>query len=298
MSVTKRPPSRRKQAWGGIGFVIIGGLVLMGLLAALIWLIQIGFILGDRPGVTTVINQEESISAETRLAHQATAEAKLNNYGWIDQGAEKVRIPIEQAINLLIVQGLPVGNEEPVAIVQAEPPTPTLEPTATIEPSATPEPTSTLNPTVTLTTSIEIDNTTAATATLEPTAIPEPTETPEPTPAAEPPTPTPEPEPAVDLTNVSFQNNILPIFEARCTKCHGDEQPEGGTRVEEGLNLLTYDDLMAGSWNGSVIEPGDIDNSYLIEQIVTGRMPKREDPLTEMEIEIITAWVEAGALDN
>ena len=55
---------------------------------------------------------------------------------------------------------------------------------------------------------------------------------------------------------------------------------------------------MAGSWNGSVIEPEDVENSYLIEQVVTGRMPKEGDRLTPTEIDILTAWVEAGAPNN
>jgi hypothetical protein len=55
---------------------------------------------------------------------------------------------------------------------------------------------------------------------------------------------------------------------------------------------------MAGSFNGSVIEPGDVEGSYLIEQVVNGRMPKRGEPLSPEEIEIITVWVEADAPDN
>jgi hypothetical protein len=112
--------------------------------------------------------------------------------------------------------------------------------------------------------------------------------------------PTPEPSlaPTVDLANVSFQDNVLPIFEQHCVKCHGGERPEGGRRIEEGLILQTYADVLAGSFNGSVIEPGDVDGSYLIDQIVSGRMPKEGSRLTPAEIEIITAWVEAGAPNN
>jgi mono/diheme cytochrome c family protein len=97
---------------------------------------------------------------------------------------------------------------------------------------------------------------------------------------------------------VSFQEHVLPIFERSCVQCHGGERPEGGLRTEEGLSLKTHEDIMAGSWNGSVIEPGDVENSYLIEQIITGRMPKEGPDLSPAEIEIITAWVEAGAPDN
>ena len=135
-----------------------------------------------------------------------------------------------------------------------------------------------------------------------------PTTTPAPevegeTPAEEAPaTPTPEnveapaeeptPEPTVNLAEVSFQAHVLPIFEGHCLKCHGADDPE------EGLILESYEDIMAGSWNGPVIEPEDVENSYLIEQVVTGRMPKEGPRLTPAEIDILTAWVEAGAPNN
>ena len=62
--------------------------------------------------------------------------------------------------------------------------------------------------------------------------------------------------------------------------------------------MTSHADIIAGSWNGSVVEPGNVDDSYLIEQIVSGEMPKKEPRLLPAEIRIITAWVEAGAPDN
>jgi hypothetical protein len=129
----------------------------------------------------------------------------------------------------------------------------------------------------------------------EPTATPTPVPTPSPTGASETPAtvePTATLAPTVDLANVSFNNNVLPIFEQHCTECHGGDEPK------EGLRLTGHAEAMAGSMNGSVIEPGDVENSYLIEQIVTGRMPQDRPRLSPAEIEIITAWVEAGAPDN
>jgi hypothetical protein len=38
--------------------------------------------------------------------------------------------------------------------------------------------------------------------------------------------------------------------------------------------------------------------SYLIDQVVSGRMPKEGERLNEAEIEVISAWIEAGAPDN
>lgn len=96
----------------------------------------------------------------------------------------------------------------------------------------------------------------------------------------------------VDLANVSFQNDVLPIFQDRCSECHGTDEPE------EGLVLLSYKDVMAGSIYGSVVKAGAPDDSYLVEMIVTGQMPKKGDDLTQAQIDTIVAWIEAGALDN
>jgi hypothetical protein len=91
---------------------------------------------------------------------------------------------------------------------------------------------------------------------------------------------------------VSFASDVLPVLENRCVQCHG------GERTEEGLVLTTYADLMAGSWNGPVIVPGSADDSYLVQQIVDGDMPKRGPRLLPAEIRLISEWVNFGAPDN
>jgi mono/diheme cytochrome c family protein len=109
---------------------------------------------------------------------------------------------------------------------------------------------------------------------------------------SEPAAPEAEAAAPVDLANINYQDHVLPIFEQHCAECHGAEDPE------EGLELTRYRTALVGSMNGPVIEPGDPDNSYLVELIVKGEMPKRGDPLSPDQIEIITAWIEAGAPEN
>lgn len=115
------------------------------------------------------------------------------------------------------------------------------------------------------------------------TAIP-PTQTEAPTEA-----PTVEPAPAI---TISFVNDIQPLLNSRCINCHG------GDRVEEGLNMKTYADLMAGSDNGIVIVPSDADNSLLAEMLLTNKMPKRGPKLTPPQVQLIVDWINQGALDN
>jgi mono/diheme cytochrome c family protein len=84
----------------------------------------------------------------------------------------------------------------------------------------------------------------------------------------------------------------MPILNASCVKCHGVEQ------VKEGLDMTSYAVLMAGSFNGPVIAPGDAANSFLVQQVVEGEMPKRGPKLTAEQIQIISDWVNQGALNN
>jgi mono/diheme cytochrome c family protein len=104
--------------------------------------------------------------------------------------------------------------------------------------------------------------------------------------------PTPAPTTPAEQRKVSFQADVLPIFQQRCGECHGDEEQE------EGLKLTSYRAALGGSQNGTVIEPGDPDSSYLVKLIVEGAMPKRADPLPQHEIDTIIAWIAAGAEDN
>jgi hypothetical protein len=91
---------------------------------------------------------------------------------------------------------------------------------------------------------------------------------------------------------VSFAKNVMPIFENSCTNCHGEEQTKAG------LDLRTYDGLMAGSFNGQVLTPGNSADSFLVQQVTKGKMPKRGPKLTTAQIQIISDWINAGATNN
>jgi len=94
------------------------------------------------------------------------------------------------------------------------------------------------------------------------------------------------------LATVSFTNDVLPIFVTSCNKCHGVEQ------TKEGLDLRTYAGLLKGSFNGAVITPGNADDSFLVQQLIDGEMPKRGAKLASAQIQIIIDWINTGALNN
>ena len=180
-------------------------------------------------------------------------------------------------------------------------PPPTQTPTSTTTPSPTSQPalseTATLIPT---STTPEPSPTLTFTPSSTPTDTPLPTATPSPPPTATP-TTTPVPPPVDTPAGpavVSYASDVSPLLERRCIKCHGGPKADGTLRIEEGLDLRSYAALLAGSWNGPVIEPGNAAESYLVELITEGKMPKNEPRLLPAEIRAISAWIDAGAPEN
>jgi len=94
------------------------------------------------------------------------------------------------------------------------------------------------------------------------------------------------------IPGISFATDVLPIMKSRCINCHG------GQETEEGLDLTSYEALMAGSENGPVISPGDANNSPLGQALIEREMPKRGPKLKPEQAQLIIDWINAGALDN
>jgi mono/diheme cytochrome c family protein len=93
-------------------------------------------------------------------------------------------------------------------------------------------------------------------------------------------------------SEVSFRQNVQPILDQNCIKCHGGEG---------GLYLDSYDHVIAGGANGAVVIAGDPALSELVERIEgtsQPRMPLDAPPLPSSEINIIVTWVKEGAPNN
>lgn len=106
--------------------------------------------------------------------------------------------------------------------------------------------------------------------------------------------PTQAPEaPEAPAAAVSFAADVQPLLDQRCLNCHG-----GKDGIKGGLSVKSYDDIMKGGDDGAAIIPGDADNSLLVQLIVEGEMPKRAPKLPQAEIDVIAAWVAAGAQND
>ena len=93
---------------------------------------------------------------------------------------------------------------------------------------------------------------------------------------------------------VDYNTQIQTIFNNNCTSCHIN-----GGAYYGGLDLSSYDSLMAGSNNGAVVVAGDHANSLLWQKVNSGEMPPQNNPdLTSDEISLIAQWIDEGALEE
>lgn len=99
------------------------------------------------------------------------------------------------------------------------------------------------------------------------------------------PKPTPEPEKPTEVAKISFEKDVLPIFKAKCTKCHGDSGAKGG------VDLRTLKDTV-----GFGVKPGDLKGSMVWQSIADGSMPPSGNPkVSEAEKKTISQWITSGA---
>ena len=89
------------------------------------------------------------------------------------------------------------------------------------------------------------------------------------------------------LAQVDYDSQIQPIFNSKCTQCHGNSA---------GLDLSSYENIMQGSNNGDVIIPYDYANSELWIRVNSGQMPPGNNDLTYDQVNLIAQWIDEGAL--
>ncbi|MCB9853657.1 MAG: hypothetical protein H6819_11220 [Phycisphaerales bacterium] len=94
---------------------------------------------------------------------------------------------------------------------------------------------------------------------------------------------------------ISFQTNVRPIIQTRCASCHNPDKLKGG------LNMTTYQGLLAGGSGGKVVVPGKPDDSVILGVIIQSREPKMPpsgNKLPDAEIETVRAWIQQGCKET
>jgi hypothetical protein len=99
--------------------------------------------------------------------------------------------------------------------------------------------------------------------------------------------------PAADKT--TFQDNVLPLIQANCAKCHNEDKRKAD------LDLTSYQKALKGGGSGPVVVSGNPEASKLwkaITQTEEPFMPPNRPPLPEKELEVFKKWIQGGLLEN
>ena len=98
---------------------------------------------------------------------------------------------------------------------------------------------------------------------------------------------------------VVFTDVVMPILEAKCTKCHGADKGKGKLRMH------TFADIMKGGGDGATtVIAGKPDDSLAIQRANLPKdddehMPPSDEPqLTKEEVAILKWWIQEGASDS
>lgn len=84
-----------------------------------------------------------------------------------------------------------------------------------------------------------------------------------------------------------FKDEVLPVLEKSCTKCHGAEQKMGG------LDLSTFAGMMQGGASGPVIAPGKPKSSLLWIMVESDKMPMG-GAFTAAQKQLLKTYIEQG----
>src|SRR5580765_6447587 len=71
-----------------------------------------------------------------------------------------------------------------------------------------------------------------------------------------------------DQPKVTFEEHVLPIFKARCVKCHAGAEPA------QELRLTTRREILRGGKSGPALRIAAAESSVLWEKLASNAMPK------------------------
>lgn len=90
---------------------------------------------------------------------------------------------------------------------------------------------------------------------------------------------------------VSFTNDIVPILEGKCVRCHGEGDPMAN------LDLRSRETALRGGQHGPAVVPGAAAASHLYRHVAGQEQPLMPlgGKLSDEEVGLLKAWIEAGA---
>lgn len=95
----------------------------------------------------------------------------------------------------------------------------------------------------------------------------------------------PETSNCVPAASPSFNDEILPLLDARCNNCHAGNSPSAGIKLD------TYNDVVPYATDGSLLGSIKHAGNY-------SPMPKNSSKLSTCEIQKVQNWITSGTLNN
>jgi len=93
---------------------------------------------------------------------------------------------------------------------------------------------------------------------------------------------------------IDFKQQVRPVLEVYCLKCHGDEKPKGD------LSLTTRANALKGGDGGTSLVPGEPDKSSLYTLTILPEdhddiMPPKGEKLSKAQQDLLKQWITEGA---
>jgi hypothetical protein len=97
----------------------------------------------------------------------------------------------------------------------------------------------------------------------------------------------------VSAAGVDYLRDVKPLLAQHCWKCHGPLDQRGELRLDTAAHART------GGGRGPAVQPGNPDDSLLIQAVLgtaheLRQMPLRNPPLTGEQVGILREWITAG----
>jgi cytochrome c553 len=94
----------------------------------------------------------------------------------------------------------------------------------------------------------------------------------------------------------SLADRVWPVLSEKCLSCHGNDEK----KIKAGLDLRTRAGALKGGESGRALVPGDPDASPMYIAVTRAddefaMPPKENDKLSAEQVELIRAWIAAGA---
>lgn len=96
-------------------------------------------------------------------------------------------------------------------------------------------------------------------------------------------------------SRTTFQEQLLPLIETHCSKCHNPDKKKGD------LDLTSYAGIIKGGGSGAVAQSGSPEASKLYRVLTheeEPNMPPNKPRLPDQELDVFKRWILDGLLDN